>query len=46
VIERTDIVFSTMIKTMLDVRGATFDGYAKLHRCFCRWFSTIRSAGD
>ena len=31
-IERTDIVFSTMIETMLDVRRAIFDGYAKLHR--------------
>jgi transposase len=31
-IERTDIVFSTMIETMLDVRRAVFDGYAKLHR--------------
>jgi transposase len=30
-IERTDIVFSTMIETMLDVRRAIFDGYAKLH---------------
>ena len=31
-IERTDIVFSTVIETMLDVRRAIFDGYAKLHR--------------
>ena len=31
-IERTDIVFSTMIETMLDARWAIFDGYAKLHR--------------
>jgi transposase len=31
-IEHTDIVFSTMIETMLDVRRAIFDGYAKLHR--------------
>jgi len=31
-IERTDIVFPTMIETMLDVRRAIFDGYTTLHR--------------
>jgi transposase len=31
-IEHTDIVFSTMIGTMLDVRRAILDGYTKLHR--------------
>ncbi len=31
-IERTDIVFLTMIETMLDVRRAILDGYTKLHR--------------
>jgi transposase len=45
-IEPTDIVFSTMIETMLDVRRAIFDGYAKLYRVLLRWFGTIRSVGD
>jgi Transposase len=31
-IERTDIVFSTMIETLLDVRRAIFYGYAEPHR--------------
>jgi transposase len=31
-IEHTDFVFATMIETMLDVRRAIFDGYARLHR--------------
>ncbi len=35
-----------MIESMLDVGRAIFDGYARLHRVFYRWFSAIRSAGD
>jgi transposase len=31
-IEHTDIFFTTMIETMLDVRRTIFDDYAKLHR--------------
>ena len=31
-IERTDIVFSTMLETMLTVRRAILDGYTKLYR--------------
>jgi hypothetical protein len=31
-IERTDVVFSTMIETMLDVGRAIFDGYSRLHK--------------
>jgi transposase len=53
-IERTDIVFSTMIETMLDVRRAIFDGYAKLHRVLlqvvqhdavCRRLMTVPGVG-
>jgi transposase len=53
-IERTDIVFSTMIETMLDVRRAIFDGYAKLHRILlqvvqhdqiCRRLMTVPGVG-
>jgi transposase len=53
-IERTDIVFSTMIETMLDVRQAIFDGHAKLHRVLlqvvrhdqiCRRLMTVPGVG-
>jgi transposase len=53
-IERTDIVFSTMIETMLDVRRAIFDGYAKLHQVLlqvvqhdpiCRRLVTVPGVG-
>ena len=53
-IERTDIVVSTMIDTMLDVRRAIFDGYAKLHRVLlqvvqhdqtCRRLMTVPGVG-
>jgi transposase len=53
-IERTDIVFSTMIETMLAVCRAIFDGYAKLHRVLlqvvqhdqiCRRLMTVPGVG-
>ncbi len=44
-IERRILYFLMMIETMLDVRRAIFEGYASCIGCFCRWFSTIRSAG-
>ena len=31
-----DYVFSTMIETMLDVRRAIFEGYARLHLVLLR----------
>jgi transposase len=45
-IERADIVFSTMIETMLDVRRAIFDGYAKLHRVLLQAVQHDPVAGD
>jgi transposase len=53
-IERTDIVFSTMIETMLGVHRAIFDGYVKLHRVLlqvvqhdqiCRRLMTVPGVG-
>ena len=53
-IERTDIVFSTMIETMLTVRRAILDGYTKLHRVLlqvvqhdavCRRLMTVPGVG-
>ncbi len=35
-IEHTDIVFKTMIETMLEVRRAIFEGFDKVHRIVCR----------
>ena len=31
-IHRTDVVFTTMIETMLDVRRSIFEGYSRLHK--------------
>jgi transposase len=54
VFDTADIVFSTMIETMLDVRRAIFDGYAKLHRVLlqvvqhdqtCRRLMTVPGVG-
>ena len=54
-IERTDIVFSTMIEAMLEVRRAIFDGYVKLHRVLlqvvqhdpvCRRLMTVPGVGE
>jgi transposase len=53
-IKRTDIVFTTMIETMLDVRRAIFDGYSRLHRVvlqavqhdpICRPLMTVPGVG-
>src|SRR5450631_2258629 len=53
-IKRTDIVFTTMIETMLDVRRAIFDGYSRLHRVLlqvvqydqiCRRLMTVPGVG-
>ena len=53
-IERTDIVFSTMIGTMLDIRRAILDGYTRLHRVIlqvvkhdplCRRLITVPGVG-
>jgi transposase len=53
-IERTSIVFLTMIETMLDVRRAILDGYTKLHRVLlqvvqhdavCRRLMTVPGVG-
>ena len=53
-IEHTDFVFTTMIETMLDVRRAIFDGYARLHRvllqvvqhdAICRRLMTVPGVG-
>ncbi len=35
-VEHSDYVFSTTIETMLDVRRAIFEGYARLHRVLLR----------
>lgn len=35
-IERTDIVFTTMIETMLDVRRAVWEGFNRLHKILLR----------
>jgi transposase len=53
-IEHTDIVFATMIQTMLDVGRAIFEGYARLHRVLlqvvqhdpiCRRLMTVPGVG-
>jgi transposase len=36
VVERTDIVFTTMIETMLDVRRAVWEGFNRLHKILLR----------
>jgi transposase len=35
-VERTDIVFTTMIETMLDVRRAVWEGFNRLHKILLR----------
>jgi transposase len=53
-VERTDIVFTTMIETMLDVRRAVWEGFNRLHKILlwvvqhdvvCRRLMTVPGVG-